>query len=330
MSSYPFYAILMYLSILFAPPEVDRITIEIPGDEPAIELVRDEQKWKFEGNIIAVEKDKFVAFGEEGKETFKITDFVVLPIDHDWSKNPRFTLGGGNTMEKVATGFTVHRTAPGGEGNGVYQIRYQERISFNVLGEVVNPGPRAIFADGTVEDAIAAAGGPSAAADMKRVSVVRGPAGSVPEVTTVDLTSDKGSSPRIRAGDTLHVPQSAEVALESEEATKISVMAEEWLAKTDAGEYNTSWKAAAVFFQNSITAEAWSDAMKKFREPLGGMKTRKIRDVQKADALPGAPDGEYLVMQFETTFAAKENAVETVTFMKETDDSWKAAAYFIR
>jgi DNA uptake protein ComE-like DNA-binding protein len=334
--AYPIQAILMYLAILFAPPEVDRITIEMPGKEPRIELVRSGAKWESEGNVFAVEKDSLVIFGTEGRETLKITDFVALPNDHDWIKNPKFTLGGGSTLEKVAAGFTVRRNAAGGEGNGVYQIRYHkpaaesERITVNVLGQVVNPGAHAMLADGTLEDAIAAAGGAAAAADMKRVSIIRGPAGSVPKVTTVDLTRVKGASPPIQAGDTIHVPASNEVAQVSEEEAQIRVLAEQWLAKTDAGEYDASWKAAAEFFQNSITGEAWSDAMKKFREPLGGMKTRKIRDVQKADALPGAPDGKYVIIQFDTAFAAKAQAVETVTFMLEEDGSWKPAGYVIR
>jgi hypothetical protein len=328
--AYPIQAILMYLSILFAPPEVERITIEMPGQEPRIELVRNGGKWESGGNVFAVEKDSMVLFGTEGREALKITDFIALPGEHDWNKNPKFTLGGGNTLEKVATGFTLRRNAAGGEGNGVYQIRYQRPGTVNVLGEVVNPGVHPLPASGKVHDAIAAAGGPSAAADMKRVSIVRGPAGAVPKVTTVDLTLAKGASPPIQAGDTIHVPASNEVGQVSEEEARIRVLAEQWLGKTDAGEYDASWKAAAEFFQRSITAEAWSDAMKKFREPLGGMKTREIRDVQKADALPGAPDGKYVIIQFDTAFAAKAQAVETVTLMLEKDGSWKPAGYVIR
>jgi hypothetical protein len=46
--------------------------------------------------------------------------------------------------------------------------------------------------------------------------------------------------------------------------------------------------------------------------------------------LPGAPDGQYVVMQFETSFANKKSAIETVTFMLEKDGQWKSAGYFIK
>ncbi|MCU0752369.1 MAG: DUF4019 domain-containing protein, partial [Akkermansiaceae bacterium] len=115
-----------------------------------------------------------------------------------------------------------------------------------------------------------------------------------------------------------------------EEEAKLRFFAEQWLAKTDAGEYDASWQAAADFFQKSITAEVWSGALTKFRKPLGAVKSRKIRDINEATSLAGAPDGKYWVMQFDTSFAEKAEAVETVTFMLEKDGAWKAAGYFIR
>jgi hypothetical protein len=112
--------------------------------------------------------------------------------------------------------------------------------------------------------------------------------------------------------------------------SEVAEMAETWLSGIDAGGYEMSWNEASEFFQKSITAEAWAEVVTKFREPLGELKSRKLRDCQKADALPGAPDGKYVIVQFDTSFAAKAEAVETVTFMLEKNGSWKAAGYLIR
>lgn len=46
--------------------------------------------------------------------------------------------------------------------------------------------------------------------------------------------------------------------------------------------------------------------------------------------LPGAPDGEHVVMTFSTRFADKAEAVETVTFSRQADGTWRATGYFIR
>jgi hypothetical protein len=46
--------------------------------------------------------------------------------------------------------------------------------------------------------------------------------------------------------------------------------------------------------------------------------------------LPGAPDGQYVVIQFETSFENKHNAVETVTPMLEPNGQWRVSGYYIR
>jgi hypothetical protein len=47
-------------------------------------------------------------------------------------------------------------------------------------------------------------------------------------------------------------------------------------------------------------------------------------------SLPGAPDGQYVVIKYDTTFANKAAAVETVTPMREADGSWKVSGYFVK
>jgi hypothetical protein len=46
--------------------------------------------------------------------------------------------------------------------------------------------------------------------------------------------------------------------------------------------------------------------------------------------LPGAPDGEYVVIQYSSQFANKASAVETVTPMREKDGSWKVSGYYVK
>jgi serine/threonine protein kinase len=106
--------------------------------------------------------------------------------------------------------------------------------------------------------------------------------------------------------------------------------AQPWLVEIDGGNYEQSWKEAAAFFQAAVTESGWESAMNVYRKPLGGMKSRKLLEAQEAESLPGAPDGKYVVMKFDTSFAVKKTAVETVTFMREKDGTWKAAGYIIK
>jgi hypothetical protein len=58
--------------------------------------------------------------------------------------------------------------------------------------------------------------------------------------------------------------------------------------------------------------------------------SRKVRSREYAEKLPGAPDGKYVVIQFDTAFANKASAVETVTPMLDADGVWRVSGYFVR
>ena len=70
--------------------------------------------------------------------------------------------------------------------------------------------------------------------------------------------------------------------------------------------------------------------MTAMRRPLGGLLSRSVQAAKYATSLPGAPDGEYVVIQFTTGFSNKESAIETVTPMKGPDGVWRVSGYFIK
>ena len=66
------------------------------------------------------------------------------------------------------------------------------------------------------------------------------------------------------------------------------------------------------------------------RAPLGRVLSRHLAQAKPATELPGAPDGEYVVFQFDTAFERKRAAVETVTPMRDADGHWRVSGYFVR
>ena len=120
-------------------------------------------------------------------------------------------------------------------------------------------------------------------------------------------------------------------ALATSDAEKPSALAaQSWVSLIDDGNYSQSWKEAAASFQGAVKEKAWEDSMKKFRQPLGALVSRKVKTTQSATSPPGAPAGQYMLMQFETSFKEKNPAIETVTFVLEKDGKWKAAGFFIK
>lgn len=106
--------------------------------------------------------------------------------------------------------------------------------------------------------------------------------------------------------------------------------AESWLALIDGGKYADSWKEAASFFQNNVTQADWERMVKGVREPLGKVLSRKLKSKTYTKTLPGVPDGEYVIIQFNTSFEKKKSAVETITPMLDKDKKWKVSGYFIK
>jgi len=106
--------------------------------------------------------------------------------------------------------------------------------------------------------------------------------------------------------------------------------AENWLALIDKGEYVESWKEAAEYFKTSISQDQWVNLLKAVRKPLGKLNSRTVKSETYETSMPGAPDGEYMVIQFTTSFENKKSAIETVTPMKDKRGRWRVAGYFIK
>jgi len=74
----------------------------------------------------------------------------------------------------------------------------------------------------------------------------------------------------------------------------------------------------------------WRGCATSVRGPLGEVVSRELRSAQFTTTLPGAPDGEYVVIESGTDFENKASAIETVIPMKDPDGSWRVSGYFIK
>ena len=81
---------------------------------------------------------------------------------------------------------------------------------------------------------------------------------------------------------------------------------------------------------NDTSESAWKASVKSVQDNLGKVLSRTLKSKLYAQELPGAPDGEYVVIQFETVFESKRNGIETVTPMKDKDGEWRVSGYFVK
>jgi opacity protein-like surface antigen len=131
------------------------------------------------------------------------------------------------------------------------------------------------------------------------------------------------------AAAVLLLAASAARAEDSSEKAAVAAAAA-WLKLVDAGSYGPSWDEAAAFFKSAIGRADWEKALKSARSPLGKLVSRKVASRTYTESVPGAPDGKYVVLQYETSFEKKKRAIETVTPMLDADGRWRVSGYFIK
>ncbi|MEW5974598.1 MAG: DUF4019 domain-containing protein [Acidobacteriota bacterium] len=125
----------------------------------------------------------------------------------------------------------------------------------------------------------------------------------------------------------MSVPESLSTSPPEKEAEKA---ARSWLALVDTARYGESWEEAARLFKQQVSKAQWVQMVKGVRDPLGKMVSRKLKGARYTKELPGAPDGEYVVIQFDASFENKQTAVETVTPMVDQDGEWRVSGYYIK
>lgn len=106
--------------------------------------------------------------------------------------------------------------------------------------------------------------------------------------------------------------------------------AETWLSLIDNKSYAASWDTAATLFKNAITRDKWEASVRAARTPFGALKMRSLKSATSTTTLPGVPDGEYVVFQFNTSFEQKAAAVETATTVREKDGTGHVGGYFMK
>lgn len=106
--------------------------------------------------------------------------------------------------------------------------------------------------------------------------------------------------------------------------------AEAWFQLVDSGKFGQSWDDSASSFKAAVTREQWEQMLHATRDPLGKVQSRKLKSATYTKSLPGAPDGEYVVIRYDTSFEHKQLAVETITPMMDKDGIWRVSGYYIK
>ena len=106
-------------------------------------------------------------------------------------------------------------------------------------------------------------------------------------------------------------------------------IAETFSATIDDKNYQAAYQSGSKLLHLTSTENQWISEIGRTREVLGTALQRKLKAVKSIATYPGLPDGEYMLVYFETKMEHKEKAAE-VLLVAQIDGAWKVCSYHLK
>ncbi|HEX9301987.1 MAG TPA: DUF4019 domain-containing protein [Casimicrobiaceae bacterium] len=105
---------------------------------------------------------------------------------------------------------------------------------------------------------------------------------------------------------------------------------QKWLALIDAGKADAAWDSASKQLQSVVKRDKFVAEMRDVRKPLGKLASRTAVKFARAHDLPGAPAGDYAIVEYDVNFAGGKRLSEQLVWSLEENDRWRVAGYYYR
>ena len=102
-----------------------------------------------------------------------------------------------------------------------------------------------------------------------------------------------------------------------------------FLGYLDQGRYADSYAYTGMLIRAQLDREAFASQIQKTRAGTGALQSRELIDAGYATSVPGAPEGQYVILHYHASFANRQDAVETVT-LAFAKGYWRVSGYYIK
>jgi hypothetical protein len=102
-----------------------------------------------------------------------------------------------------------------------------------------------------------------------------------------------------------------------------------FLSYLDQGRYADSYAYTGMLIRAQLDRDAFSTQIEKTRAGTGALQSRELIDAGYTTAVPGAPEGQYVVLHYHASFANRQDAVETLT-LALAKGYWRVVGYYIK
>lgn len=106
--------------------------------------------------------------------------------------------------------------------------------------------------------------------------------------------------------------------------------ASDWLSLVDAGRFDASWQNASEVFQTGVSLPVWASSAERLKSLFGGPLNRRLASATVEENPAGSPDGDYLILRYDSAFTNKQSAIETLSLVEEAPGVWSVAGYWIK
>ncbi len=118
----------------------------------------------------------------------------------------------------------------------------------------------------------------------------------------------------------------------ADEDEKRAIQVAEWfLFEVDEGRCLEAWESTSTLFRlKTYRRSDWLQLCREVRPLFGPVLKRHVKMTRYRESLPGRPDGDYLIIVFESVLGRKSTAIETVTTKYGADGLWRIDGYVLR
>jgi hypothetical protein len=116
---------------------------------------------------------------------------------------------------------------------------------------------------------------------------------------------------------------------DTDKTQKALAVTMEFLHLIDAEMYAESWQSAATLMKERVTQQEWVETLTKTRARSGALIERLEKNASYSTTAKDSPDGEYIMLTFDSKYQNTKSVSEYVTVMLE-GDRWRVAGYFIK
>ena len=102
-----------------------------------------------------------------------------------------------------------------------------------------------------------------------------------------------------------------------------------FLGYLDQGRYADSYAYTGMLIRTQLDRDAYSTQIAKTRAGVGTLQSRELVDAGYTTTVSGAPEGQYVILHYQASFANRQDAVETV-YLGFAKGYWRVVGYNIK